>query len=114
MSSCGGCAQTRCCTDGASRREAGERWPPPCCSQATGTFLRLPGRTQPRLLEVGRMAETVKDSAGATPGLASWLELSAEALRDNVALFRALEGASGPARSLGCVLKGNAYGHGFT
>lgn len=47
---------------------------------------------------------------------ASWIELDARALRRNVATFRALASAGphsdGP-RSLGVVLKGNAYGHGF-
>jgi alanine racemase len=64
------------------------------------------------------MAETMSDGsplseAGPTPGCASWLELSAQALRDNAALFRRLTGAATPAHSLGSVLKGNAYGHGF-
>ncbi|MBF5040830.1 alanine racemase [Aggregicoccus sp. 17bor-14] len=61
------------------------------------------------------MAETAggRSGAGATPGCASWLELSAQALRENVALFRTLEGAHATPRSLGSVLKGNAYGHGF-
>lgn len=58
------------------------------------------------------------------PGSASWLELSAEAVRHNVGFFRELlteapgvggqgVGAAGARRSLGAVLKGNAYGHGF-
>jgi alanine racemase len=41
---------------------------------------------------------------------ASWLELSEDAYAANVAAFRAL---AGPARRLGAVLKGNAYGHGL-
>ena len=42
---------------------------------------------------------------------ASWLELSEAAYATNVAAFR---GVAGPGRRLGAVLKGNAYGHGFT
>lgn len=42
---------------------------------------------------------------------ASWLELSTSAFASNVAVFRQALGADGP--RLGCVLKGNAYGHGF-
>jgi alanine racemase len=53
-------------------------------------------------------------SSGGTPVHASWLELSASALRHNVEVFRALEAAAGgPRRMLGAVLKGNAYGHGL-
>ncbi|WP_223760689.1 alanine racemase [Myxococcus sp. RHSTA-1-4] len=44
---------------------------------------------------------------------ASWLELSASALRHNVEVFRALEGREGTPRGVGAVLKGNAYGHGL-
>jgi alanine racemase len=44
------------------------------------------------------------------PGNASWLELDAASLRHNAAVFR---GLVGPEVSLGAVLKGNAYGHGF-
>src|SRR4051812_36959169 len=45
------------------------------------------------------------------PGaLASWIELSARAYEGNVRAFRAV---AGPARRVGAVLKGNAYGHGF-
>ncbi|WP_241758914.1 alanine racemase [Pyxidicoccus parkwayensis] len=56
------------------------------------------------------------ESIGSGPGdavHASWLELSAAALRHNVAVFRALEGKGAPPRALGVVLKGNAYGHGL-
>jgi len=56
------------------------------------------------------------ESMGEGPGdavHASWLELSASALRHNVEVFRALEGPGAPPRSLGAVLKGNAYGHGL-
>jgi alanine racemase len=42
--------------------------------------------------------------------VASWLELSEKAWNTNVQVFRELAGA----RLLGAVLKGNAYGHGFT
>lgn len=42
--------------------------------------------------------------------LASWLELSDHAFSTNLAAFRAV---AGPARKLGAVLKGNAYGHGL-
>ncbi|MCU0700270.1 MAG: alanine racemase [Myxococcaceae bacterium] len=46
------------------------------------------------------------------PGaLSSRIELSAEAYRGNVAAFRAVVGAT---RRVGAVLKGNAYGHGFS
>lgn len=45
--------------------------------------------------------------------VASWIELSSSALAANVAVFRALEARSGTPRSVGVVLKGNAYGHGF-
>ncbi|MBE2249968.1 MAG: alanine racemase [Myxococcus sp.] len=46
------------------------------------------------------------------PGeLSSRLELSASAFRANVAAFRAV---AGPGRQVGAVLKGNAYGHGFS
>lgn len=46
------------------------------------------------------------------PGeLSSRLELSASAYRANVAAFRGVAGAS---RRVGAVLKGNAYGHGFS
>nr|WP_254624982.1 alanine racemase [Myxococcus sp. CA051A] len=41
------------------------------------------------------------------------MELSAGALKHNVEVFRALEGRGGTSRSLGVVLKGNAYGHGL-
>lgn len=53
--------------------------------------------------------------AGGYSACASWLELSASALRHNVEVFRALEAAAGggPRRSMGAVLKGNAYGHGL-
>lgn len=57
------------------------------------------------------------ESIGGGPGdavQASWLELSASALRHNVAVFRALEGRQAPPRALGAVLKGNAYGHGLS
>ncbi|MCP3143902.1 alanine racemase [Pyxidicoccus xibeiensis] len=60
--------------------------------------------------------EVALESIGGGPGdavHASWLELSASALRHNVEVFRALEGRAGPARMLGAVLKGNAYGHGL-
>ena len=50
---------------------------------------------------------------GGFSACASWLELSAGALRHNVEVFRALEASAGPGRRLGAVLKGNAYGHGF-
>lgn len=52
---------------------------------------------------------------GGFSACASWLELSAAALRHNVEAFRALEATSGsgPRRRVGAVLKGNAYGHGF-
>lgn len=52
---------------------------------------------------------------GGSPAHASWLELSASALRHNVEAFRALEAATGGSspRMLGAVLKGNAYGHGL-
>ncbi|MCI0569899.1 MAG: alanine racemase [Myxococcaceae bacterium] len=51
---------------------------------------------------------------GRFPGNASWLELSASAVRHNVGLFRELlTDGSVPGRALGGVLKGNAYGHGF-
>jgi alanine racemase len=43
--------------------------------------------------------------------VASWLELSEKAWATNVQVFREL---AGPGRKLGAVLKGNAYGHGFT
>lgn len=47
-----------------------------------------------------------------TPGaLSSRIELSASAFRANVAAFRAI---AGPTRRIGAVLKGNAYGHGFS
>jgi alanine racemase len=67
---------------------------------------------------MGRKAvvEVNVEKLGTGPGdavHASWLELSASALRHNVGVFRALEGRSAPARSLGAVLKGNAYGHGL-
>jgi len=67
---------------------------------------------------MGRKAvvEVNVEKMGTGPGdavHASWLELSASALRHNVEVFRALEGRGGPARSLGAVLKGNAYGHGL-
>lgn len=54
-------------------------------------------------------------TGGGFPAHASWLELSASALRHNVEVFRALEAAAGggPRRMMGAVLKGNAYGHGF-
>lgn len=42
---------------------------------------------------------------------ASWLEIDAGALRHNIGVFRK---AIGPGVRLGGVLKGNAYGHGFT
>ncbi len=46
------------------------------------------------------------------PGaLSSRIELSASAFRANVAAFRAV---AGPTRKIGAVLKGNAYGHGFS
>ncbi|MCE9671689.1 alanine racemase [Myxococcus stipitatus] len=45
--------------------------------------------------------------------LASWLELSASALRHNVDVFRSLGGGDGTPRPVGVVLKGNAYGHGL-
>lgn len=48
----------------------------------------------------------------AYPERASYLELSASALRHNALVFRGLEAAAG-ARRLGAVIKGNAYGHGF-
>lgn len=53
--------------------------------------------------------------AGGFPACASWLELSASALRHNVEVFRTLEAAAGGGtrRTFGVVLKGNAYGHGF-
>jgi alanine racemase len=43
--------------------------------------------------------------------MASHLEISAAALRSNVAVFRSIVGAG---RRVGVVLKGNAYGHGFS
>ena len=47
-----------------------------------------------------------------SPGsLSSRIELSASAFRANVAAFRSTAGAS---RRVGAVLKGNAYGHGFS
>ncbi|NOJ81984.1 alanine racemase [Myxococcus xanthus] len=61
------------------------------------------------------VVEVNVESIGSGPGDAvhsSWLELSASALRHNVAVFRALEGQGAP-RALGVVLKGNAYGHGL-
>lgn len=45
--------------------------------------------------------------------LASYLELSASAVAENLAVFRRLDAESGAKRRLGAVLKGNAYGHGF-
>ncbi len=67
---------------------------------------------------MGRNAvvEVNVETMGTGPGdavHASWLELSASALAHNVEVFRALEGRGVPARSLGAVLKGNAYGHGL-
>ncbi|WP_253974990.1 alanine racemase [Myxococcus dinghuensis] len=62
------------------------------------------------------MAEVNVESIGDGPGdaaLASWLELSASALRHNVEVFRSLDGRGGPPRAVGVVLKGNAYGHGL-
>jgi alanine racemase len=44
------------------------------------------------------------------PGLASWLEISAGALRHNLGVLRDLVG-EGPC--VGAVVKGNAYGHGL-
>src|SRR5260221_13669517 len=41
---------------------------------------------------------------------AAWLEIDAGALRHNIGVFR---GVLGQGVRLGCVLKGNAYGHGF-
>ncbi|WP_225412502.1 alanine racemase [Stigmatella hybrida] len=52
-------------------------------------------------------------SSKAPAAQSSWLELSAASLRHNVEVFRALEARGGPARALGAVLKGNAYGHGL-
>jgi alanine racemase len=58
--------------------------------------------------------DTSGPGAPSFPGNASWLELSAEAVRHNVGIFRELlASGSGPRRALGAVLKGNAYGHGF-
>ena len=45
------------------------------------------------------------------PALASWLEIDSAALAANAAVFREL---LGPSVRLGGVIKGNAYGHGFT
>ena len=45
------------------------------------------------------------------PDLASYLELDGAALRHNVQVLR---GLVGPGVSFGAVLKGNAYGHGFS
>ena len=47
------------------------------------------------------------------PEQASYLELSASALRHNAHVFRGIEAAKGGSRKLGAVIKGNAYGHGF-
>jgi alanine racemase len=44
------------------------------------------------------------------PAEASWLEIDAQALAHNAAVFREV---LGPSVRLGGVLKGNAYGHGF-
>ena len=44
---------------------------------------------------------------------ASWIELSASALHDNVQVFRELTRDLPHRPKLGAVLKGNAYGHGF-
>ncbi len=44
---------------------------------------------------------------------ASWIELSASALRQNVHVFRQIGAATQPPPGVGVVLKGNAYGHGF-
>jgi alanine racemase len=45
------------------------------------------------------------------PAEASWLEIDARSLAHNAAVFREL---LGPSVRVGGVLKGNAYGHGFT
>jgi alanine racemase len=50
-------------------------------------------------------------SVPAPGALSSRIELSAPAYRANVAAFRAVVG---PQRRVGAVLKGNAYGHGFS
>lgn len=58
---------------------------------------------------------TVAEGSG-LPGKAaqaSWLELDAAAVRKNAAMFRELMSAEGRRPTLGTVLKGNAYGHGF-
>ena len=52
-------------------------------------------------------------TVGAASKVASWVELSAEALATNVATLRALSTETGGPRALGAVLKGNAYGHGL-
>ena len=44
---------------------------------------------------------------------ASWIELSASALRHNAHVFRTVGAATQPQPGVGVVLKGNAYGHGF-
>lgn len=59
------------------------------------------------------MASSSSGLVARSGALASWLELSAGALSENVATFRSLGLAEGQKRSLGAVLKGNAYGHGF-
>ncbi len=45
---------------------------------------------------------------------ASWIELSASALRHNVHVFQKIGAATQPQPGVGVVLKGNAYGHGFS
>ncbi|WP_426755777.1 alanine racemase [Myxococcus sp. Y35] len=68
------------------------------------------------LVWLGTGVEVNVESIGSGPGDAvhsSWLELSASALRHNVAVFRSLEGQGPGPRALGVVLKGNAYGHGL-
>ncbi|AGC49025.1 alanine racemase [Myxococcus stipitatus DSM 14675] len=78
-----------------------------------------PRHTLARPLLVSTASDVVEvnvESIAGGPGDAahsSWLELSASALRHNVAVFRAVEGRGGPSRALGVVLKGNAYGHGL-
>lgn len=47
------------------------------------------------------------------PAQASWIELRAEALRQNIRAFRKIAAAEKTQPRIAVVLKGNAYGHGF-
>ncbi|MBL8952733.1 MAG: alanine racemase [Myxococcaceae bacterium] len=47
------------------------------------------------------------------PEQASFIELSASALRHNARVFRGIDATAKTPRRLGAVIKGNAYGHGF-